>query len=110
MMLNEMAAPYGLFQIVFADVVDHLAVGTFRSRERKEPGLVFEEVFKQEFSLTVDLLLLFAVFAFRRRRLPHGKAGGHGLCFVLTRNACPAWRRQCAAARRKYKLTSSAAD
>lgn len=49
MTLNDTAATYGLFQVVFADVVDHLAVATFHLRERKESGLVFESVFKQEF-------------------------------------------------------------
>jgi hypothetical protein len=49
MTLNDTAAAYGLFQVVFADVVDHLAVATFRLRELRESGLVFESVFKQEF-------------------------------------------------------------
>jgi len=48
MTLDDTAAAYGLFQVVFADVVDHLAGATFLLRERKEPGLTFEKVFRQE--------------------------------------------------------------
>ena len=50
MTFNDTAAAYGLFQVVFADVVDHLAGATFHLRERKEPGLPFEKVFKQDAS------------------------------------------------------------
>jgi hypothetical protein len=49
MNLDDTAAAYGMFQVVFADVTDHLAVATFRLREHREPGLCFETVFKQEF-------------------------------------------------------------
>jgi hypothetical protein len=49
MRLDDIAALYGLFQLVFADVTDHLAVATFRLRERKDPGLTFETVFRQQF-------------------------------------------------------------
>jgi hypothetical protein len=52
MNLNDTAAAYGLFQVVFADIADHAAVATFRLRELKEPGLSFETVFRQEFSKT----------------------------------------------------------
>ena len=48
MTFDDTASAYGLFQVVFADVVDHLAVATFRLRERKEPSLQFEKVFRQE--------------------------------------------------------------
>lgn len=48
MTFNDTAAAYGLFQVVFADVVDHLAVATFRLRETREPDLRFEKVFRQE--------------------------------------------------------------
>jgi len=48
MRFNETAMAFGLFQVVFADVIDHLAVATFRLRERSETGLVFEDVFGQE--------------------------------------------------------------
>ena len=47
---DDTAAAYGLFQVVFSDIADHLGIAVFRLRERKEPGLVFEEVFKQRFS------------------------------------------------------------
>ena len=50
MKLDDTAAAYGLFQVVFADVTAHLAIATLRLRERNEPGLAFETVFKQEFS------------------------------------------------------------
>ncbi len=53
MKLDETAAAYGLFQVVFADVADHLAVATFRLREQKEPELTFEAVFRQEFKTTL---------------------------------------------------------
>lgn len=49
MTFNDTAAAYGLFQVVFAEVVDLLAGATFRLRERREPGLKFEEVFDQPF-------------------------------------------------------------
>jgi hypothetical protein len=52
MNLDETAATYGLFQVVFADMADHVAVATFRLRELKEPGLEFETVFRQDFSKT----------------------------------------------------------
>ena len=48
MKFNDTAAAYGLFQVVFADLTDHLAVATFRLREQREPGLTFEAVFRQE--------------------------------------------------------------
>lgn len=54
MNLNDTAAAYGLFQVVFADVVDHLAVATFRLRERKESGLDFERVFNQGFKKLME--------------------------------------------------------
>jgi hypothetical protein len=50
MTFNDTAAAYGLFHVVFADVVDHLAAATFRLRKRKEQGLPFEKVFKQDAS------------------------------------------------------------
>ena len=53
MLLNETAAAYGLFPVVFADVADHLAVATFHLLRRKEPALAFEKVFKQEFKRTL---------------------------------------------------------
>lgn len=43
-----------MFQVVFADIVDHLAAATFRLRERKERGLQFEKVFKQDASKILD--------------------------------------------------------
>lgn len=52
MNLDDTAAAYGLFQVVFADVADHVAVATFRLRELKEPGLAFETVFGQDFAKT----------------------------------------------------------
>lgn len=53
MILDDTAAAYGLFQVVFADLADDLAIATFRLREQKEPGLVFESVFRQEFKKTL---------------------------------------------------------
>ncbi len=53
MNFNDTAAAYGLFQVVFADIADHVAVAAFRLRELKEPGLTFETVFEQEFSKTL---------------------------------------------------------
>jgi hypothetical protein len=40
--------------VVFADVSDHLAFATFVLRKRKEPDLVFENVFRQKFGTTLD--------------------------------------------------------
>jgi hypothetical protein len=39
MNLDDTAAAYGLFQVVFADIADHIAVAAFRLRELKEPEL-----------------------------------------------------------------------
>jgi hypothetical protein len=33
MIFSDTASAYGLFQVVFSDLVDHLAVATFRLRE-----------------------------------------------------------------------------
>jgi hypothetical protein len=49
MKCDDTASAYGLFQVVFADVTVHLAVAAFRLRERKEPGLAFETIFRLEF-------------------------------------------------------------
>jgi hypothetical protein len=54
MILNDTAAAYGLFQVVFAELTDHLAVATFRLRKQKESGLVFEKVFDQKFSRILE--------------------------------------------------------
>jgi len=53
MRINETAAAYGLFQVIFADVADHLAIATFHLRKQKEPDLTFQTVFKQEFKRTL---------------------------------------------------------
>jgi hypothetical protein len=53
MRFTHTACAYGLFQVVFADVADHLAVATFRLRERKEPSLTLEAVFGQRVSDTL---------------------------------------------------------
>lgn len=53
MQLTDTAAAYGVFQVVFADLADHLAVATFRLRERREPDISLEDVFKQQFSCTL---------------------------------------------------------
>src|SRR6185503_1401275 len=53
MTFNDTAAAYGLFQVVFADMADHLAVATFRLREHRELGLSFETVFGQQFERTL---------------------------------------------------------
>lgn len=54
--MNQTAAAYGLFQVVFADLADHLAAAAFYLRRRKEPSLKFEKVLKQEFSRTLKQL------------------------------------------------------
>ena len=53
MRLDSTAAAYGNFQVVFTDLTDHLAVATFRLRERKETSLTFEAVFGQRFKETL---------------------------------------------------------
>jgi hypothetical protein len=53
MTLNDTAAAYGLFQVVFADIADHVAVATFRLLQRSDPGLTFENVFRQDFTKTL---------------------------------------------------------
>ncbi|HVT30987.1 MAG TPA: hypothetical protein VHE81_23480, partial [Lacipirellulaceae bacterium] len=53
MIFNETAAAYGFFQIVFSDVVDHLAAATFLLRKLREPKLDFKEVFRQNVSRTL---------------------------------------------------------
>lgn len=50
--MNQTAAAYGLFQVAFADLTDHLAAATFYLRQRNEPALKLEKVFRQEFSRT----------------------------------------------------------
>lgn len=45
-------AAYGRFQVVFADVVNHLAIVTFDLREPAEPGLHIKSVFAQPFKKT----------------------------------------------------------
>jgi hypothetical protein len=56
MTFTDTAAAYGLFQVVFADVTNHLAIATFRLRECNEPGLRFEAVYAQEFAKTFKQL------------------------------------------------------
>ena len=53
MRFNDTASAYGLFQVVFADAADHLAVATHRLRVRKEPGLTEDAVFRQRISDTL---------------------------------------------------------
>ena len=53
MKLDDTAA-YGLFQVAFAAVAERLAVATFFLRERKEPGLAFETVFRQGIRRTLE--------------------------------------------------------
>jgi hypothetical protein len=52
MRFNDTAAAYGLFQVVFADVANHLAIATFRLRALREPSLSFNTVFGQQFTKT----------------------------------------------------------
>jgi hypothetical protein len=52
MVVTDTAAAYGLFQLVFADVTKYLAIATFRLRQRHEPQLTFEDVFRQRVSET----------------------------------------------------------
>jgi hypothetical protein len=54
MTFNDTAAAYGLFQVVFADVANHLAVATYHLRKLREPNLAFEEVFGLEVSRVRD--------------------------------------------------------
>ena len=49
MRVDPIAAAYGFFQIVFADLADTLADAVFHLRRRTEPDLKFEEVFRTEF-------------------------------------------------------------
>jgi hypothetical protein len=53
---NDTAAAYGLFQIAYSDLADHLAVAVFRLRQCKEAGLDFNAVFKQDFGRTLKEL------------------------------------------------------
>jgi len=54
MKLSDTAAAYGLFQVVFADLTDHLAQATYDLRAQREPGLGFETVFRQRFSRALE--------------------------------------------------------
>jgi len=49
MMYQKTAESYGLFQVVFADLTDHLACATFLLGKRKTPELTFEGVFRKGF-------------------------------------------------------------
>lgn len=49
MRADSIAAAYGLFQVVFADMTDTLADAVFQFRRRREPNLTFEEVFNLKF-------------------------------------------------------------
>jgi hypothetical protein len=51
-LLNHTAAAYGMFQVVFGDLSDHLAFYTFHLRKRHESELRFEAVFGQPFGQT----------------------------------------------------------
>ncbi len=50
MKLSETAAAYGLFQLVYADAIDHLAFALFRFRQRNEPDLTFEIILRERHS------------------------------------------------------------
>jgi len=52
-MMNAVAAAYGLFQVVFANLAEHLSIATFRLRKHREPDLALETVFRQEFGRTL---------------------------------------------------------
>src|SRR5579859_5206607 len=49
MKIDATAGIYGLFQVVFADLTDHLAFATFRLGSATDSTLKFEDVFRQEF-------------------------------------------------------------
>jgi len=49
MMIDSTDAPYGLFQVAFADMAEHLAGCLYQLRLRKEPGLKFENMFGTTF-------------------------------------------------------------
>ncbi len=54
MLIDATAGAYGLFQVVFADLTEHLAVAVFRLRQVKAPGLTFEQIFRLEFKRILD--------------------------------------------------------
>ena len=50
MRIDATAAYYGLFQVAFADAIEHLAGALFSMRQHNEPNLEFSDVFNQRFS------------------------------------------------------------
>ncbi len=56
MVFDEAAAAYGVFQVVFGEVVDLLSVSTFQFRYREDSQLKFEDVFKQNLSTNLKTL------------------------------------------------------
>jgi len=49
MTVNDTVAWYGIFQVVFADVVEHLAKAMYDLRKEKEQDLTFNTVFEDAF-------------------------------------------------------------
>ncbi len=49
MKFGEAASAYGMFQVVFADIVCRVAVYTLLLRREQEPALDFNTVFRQDF-------------------------------------------------------------
>jgi hypothetical protein len=47
--LDQTAAAYGLFQVVYTDLTERLAFAVFELRKRNEPTLRFENVFAKQY-------------------------------------------------------------
>lgn len=56
MTLDDNAAAYGLFQLVFANLVQQFATAVFYIQRNQNPGLHFNEVFRRDFSRLRDIL------------------------------------------------------
>ncbi len=90
MTLSDTAAAYGLFQVVCADLIDHLAVAVFRLRISKEPWLAFETVFRQEFKRTLKEIRRELRQFEDRSSVSDSLAAVRGACKVMSKLAV--WR------------------
>lgn len=54
MVLNETAAAYGVFQVIFAELHGCLAAATWHLRRRFDPNLTFSKVHRQGFRCTLE--------------------------------------------------------
>jgi len=54
MQIDATAGAYGLFQVVFADLTEHLAAAVFRLQQAKDPSVTFEQIFRLEFKRVLD--------------------------------------------------------